>query len=328
MHETTVVRHNDRTNIEVTRERLIGQRQIRKRFVDGDVHGDVGASAGVVRKDGVRHGGLVCRRVAGDGAVCKDKVAGKRRVDAPRVNKPTGVGHDDGAHIHVPRKRLVGEGQISQWLVDGDVHRDVGAPAAVVGENGVRDGRLIGIRTSSDGSVRKQKVAGQRRMNTPGLYEASGVGDDDRAHIHSTREGLVGEGQIGERLVHGDVHRDVCAPAGVVGKDGVRGGGLIGRRGAGDRAVVKRQVGRQGWMDPPRLNEATVVGHQHRTNVHAAGEDLIRENKVCQFFIDRDVHGDVGAATGIVSKNRVGGSGLVHVCRPRDGAVGKHQVAR
>ena len=249
-------------------------------------------------------------------------------MDAPRLNETSGVGHDDRPHINATRVGLVGEGQIGERLVHGDVHRDVGAPAAVVGENGVRDGRLIGIRTSSDGSVRKQKVAGQRRMNTPGLHEASGVGDDDRAHIHSTREGLVGEGQIGERLVHGDVHRDVCAPAGVVGKDGVRGGGLIGRRGAGDRAVVKRQVGRQGWMDPPRLNEATVVGHQHRTNVHAAGEDLIRENKVCQFFIDRDVHGDVGAATGIVGKNRVGGCGLIHVCGPRDGAVGKHQVAR
>jgi len=130
-------------------------------------------------------------------------------MNAPCLHKATCVGHDDRSDIHASGVGLVGKCEVGQGFVDGDVHRDVGASTAVVGEDGVRHRRLVGVSTPRDGPVLKHQVAGQRRMNAPCLNEATGVGHHDRTHVHISGVDLVVQAEVCQRLVDGDVHGDV-----------------------------------------------------------------------------------------------------------------------
>jgi len=96
-------------------------------------------------------------------------------------------------------------------------------------------------------------------MNPPCLDDATGVGDDDRANVDTPGERLVGEREVGQRLVDRDGHRDVGASTAVVRKDRVGSRRLVGGRATADRSVRKHQIAGQGGVNPPCLNETTGV---------------------------------------------------------------------
>ena len=289
----TGVGDDHRAHVLIPSVRLIGKCQVCQRLVDGDVDGDVGAATAVVGKDGVSGGCLVGCWATGDGPVGENQVSGQRRVNAPCRHETASISHHHRAHVHVPRVRLVGQRQFCQWLIDGDVHRDVGRPARVVGENGVRHRRLVGGWTAGDGAVGKHKVVRQGRMDAPCLNETTVVGDNDGSDINVTRVALVGEGQVGQRFVHRDVNRDVRRTAAVVGKNRVGHGRLVGGRAAGDGAVIKHEVVWKSRVDAPRRHVPSCIGHRNGPDILASREDLIGEGQVCQRFVDGDVHRDV-----------------------------------
>jgi len=67
-------------------------------------------------------------------------------MNAPGLHKSTGVGYHDRPHVHISGVDLVGQSEVGQGFVDGNVHRNVGRTPAVVGINRVGGGRLVGIR--------------------------------------------------------------------------------------------------------------------------------------------------------------------------------------
>ena len=130
-------------------------------------------------------------------------------MNAPRLDETTSVGDHDRANIVTPGEGLIGEREVGQRLVHRDVHGDVGAATAVVGEDCVRHRRLVGVSTAGDRTVGKHKAGRKCRVNAPREDNAAGVGDHHRPNINASCVRLVGEREISQRLVDGDVHRDV-----------------------------------------------------------------------------------------------------------------------
>ena len=67
-------------------------------------------------------------------------------------------------------------------------------------------------------------------MNSPGLHKSTGVGYNDRSHVHISGVDLVGQCEGGQWFIDGNVHRDVGRTPAVVGINRVGGGRLVGIR--------------------------------------------------------------------------------------------------
>jgi len=71
---------------------------------------------------------------------------------------------------------------------------------------------------------------------------------------------------------------------------------LIGIGRTSDRPVGKHQVTGQGRVNAPRLHETTRIGDNDRAHIDTPRVGLVSEREVGQWFVHRDVHGDVGGA--------------------------------
>ena len=114
-------------------------------------------------------------------------------------------------------------------------------------------------------------------MNGPCLHNTPGIGHTNRSDVHASSERLVGQREVGERFVDGDLNRNTRASTAVVGVNRVRRRRLVGGRAARDGPVGEHQVPWEGWMNAPCLNQAAGVRNHNRPNINTSREDLIGE---------------------------------------------------
>ena len=269
---------------------------------------------------------MVGIRATGDGAVGENQVVRQGRVNAPCLNKPSVVVHQNGTHIHSTGEHLICQRQICQRLVHRDREGDIHAPARVVAKNGVRNGRLVRCRCAGDDTVAKLKVGWKDGVDAPSLHGATVVGDDHAADVLSAGEDLVSQHQRRSVLVDRNGEGDGNVTAGVLRVNRVGGGGLVLRRVARNGAVLERQSVRQRRRDGPRGHVTTRIRNGNLTNIRPHGEGLSANGKGGLRFIHGDVERGVGRAPGVVSEDGVGGRGLVAERGSRDAPVLEDEV--